>query len=106
VVVRYFGGTLLGVGGLINAYRKACHEALKNARIIKKHLFEVYHILFPYTEMNGVMKLIKTMNLEYYDHSIGQNCELKVKIPLEKSVEFISQITRKKNIISNLILNE
>jgi uncharacterized YigZ family protein len=59
VVVRYFGGKLLGVSGLINAYRKAAESALKNGEIIELYIKDYYELIFPYTVINDVMKLIK-----------------------------------------------
>ena len=59
VVVRYFGGTLLGVGGLINAYRTAASEALDHAGIMKKYVYQVYTIRFEYANMNIVMKILE-----------------------------------------------
>jgi uncharacterized YigZ family protein len=59
VVVRYFGGTLLGVRGLIDAYKGAAADALKNARIVEKTINEVYEIDFEYEAMNSVQKIIK-----------------------------------------------
>lgn len=62
VVVRYFGGTLLGVSGLINAYRSAAADAIGNAEIIEKYLTERYLVTFPYTSMNDLMKILKDEN--------------------------------------------
>ncbi|MDF1559251.1 MAG: YigZ family protein [Bacteroidales bacterium] len=59
VVIRYFGGTLLGVSGLINAYRTAAAEALENATVSERHLTEYWLITFPYEAMNDVMKVLK-----------------------------------------------
>jgi len=59
VVVRYFGGTLLGVRGLIDAYKGAAADAIKNATIITKTIQEIYEISFDYIAMNTVLKIIK-----------------------------------------------
>ena len=59
VVVRYFGGTLLGVSGLINAYKNAAADALSNAKIIQKRIETTWALLFTYHEMQDVMNLIK-----------------------------------------------
>jgi uncharacterized YigZ family protein len=72
-VVRYFGGTLLGVPGLINAYKIATEEALKQADIIEKTINDVYSIAFDYLQMNDIMRLIKEDNLviiqQFFDNS-------------------------------------
>jgi uncharacterized YigZ family protein len=81
VVVRYFGGTLLGIGGLIKAYRTASHEALKNAVIIEKYVQQLLKISFGYSEMNLLMKVIKDMGIKPFDENFKLNCELKVQVP-------------------------
>ena len=78
VVVRYFGGTKLGVSGLINAYKTAAEEALKNAKIIKKTLHDIYELRFEYSEMNEVMRIMKEEQIE----QVGQNFELNCSITL------------------------
>lgn len=59
VVIRYFGGTLLGVSGLINAYRSAASDALDNAKVVERHLVERWLLSFSYSAMNDVMKVLK-----------------------------------------------
>ena len=59
IVVRYFGGTLLGVRGLIDAYKGAAADAIKNATIVTKTIQEIYEISFDYIAMNTVLKIIK-----------------------------------------------
>jgi len=90
IVIRYFGGTLLGVGGLINAYRTASQEALKNARIIKQYFFVIYEIKFEYPEMNKVMTLLKEMNTEQFEQKFEISCSLKVKVKKADKEKFIS----------------
>ena len=58
VVVRYFGGTLLGVPGLINAYKNASLEAIKESKVVAKTVNDVYEVYFDYLQMNDVMKLV------------------------------------------------
>jgi uncharacterized YigZ family protein len=66
VVVRYFGGKLLGVSGLINAYRSAAESALKNSEITELYIQDFYEVIFPYGAINDVMKIIK-------DDEVGQS---------------------------------
>jgi uncharacterized YigZ family protein len=80
VVVRYFGGTLLGVPGLINAYRTATELALIEAVIIKKTVNDVYTIAFDYLQMNDVMRIIKEDSLEILERQFDNNCAIKVSI--------------------------
>jgi uncharacterized YigZ family protein len=76
VVVRYFGGTLLGVSGLITAYKLAAANALENAVIIEKKVKEVYQLTFDYLQMNDVMKLMKDEELEQISQNFDLNCTL------------------------------
>ncbi|TDG35008.1 YigZ family protein [Pedobacter changchengzhani] len=80
VVVRYFGGTLLGVPGLINAYKTASLEALNSAEIIIKTINDIYEVSFQYLQMNDVMKLIKDESLEILTQKFDIDCSLKMEI--------------------------
>jgi len=88
IVVRYFGGTLLGTGGLINAYRAAARESLENAEIIHRTVNCSYKLLFGYPVMNEVMKLVKDENLEQSDQVFEIDCKMKVRFraSLEKRI--------------------
>ena len=76
VVVRYFGGTLLGVSGLINAYRNAAADALKNAKIIEKIIENEFFLYFTYKELNDVMQIIKQENLTIFQTWFEEKCRL------------------------------
>jgi len=80
VVVRYFGGTLLGVGGLINAYRTSVKDALSSAVIIIGLIREKYLVEFPYTSMNSVMKIIKEESIEQSNQKFELDCSLVISI--------------------------
>jgi uncharacterized YigZ family protein len=80
VVVRYFGGTLLGVPGLINAYKVATEEALKLAVIIQKTVNDIYTIKFDYLQMNDVMRIIKDENLPVLEQQFDNDCSMQLSI--------------------------
>lgn len=81
VVIRYFGGTLLGVSGLINAYRSAAEDALSNARIVEKHVMESWLVTFPYTSMNDVMKVLKEEGCSQHSHDYsGEECSTEISL--------------------------
>ncbi|QEC74565.1 IMPACT family protein [Mucilaginibacter ginsenosidivorax] len=80
VVVRYFGGTLLGVPGLINAYKVATEEALKLAVIIQKTVNDIYTIKFDYLQMNDVMRIIKDENLLVLEQQFDNDCSIQLSI--------------------------
>jgi uncharacterized YigZ family protein len=80
VVVRYFGGTLLGVSGLIRAYREAGAEALDAAGIIERKVCREIRVSFPYEAMNGVMRLCKDFDLNPREQVYDSSCELKLEV--------------------------
>lgn len=98
VVVRYFGGTLLGVGGLINAYRNAAREALNDAVLVKKIIKVEYDLSFPYSAMNDVMTLIKDEDLKQSQQVFELDCTLRISI--RKSAE--KRLSKKMSLIKDL----
>lgn len=80
VVVRYFGGTLLGVPGLINAYKTATQEAINNANIIEKTIDLSFILDFSHPLLNEVMKIIKDEQLKVLDQNFDLNCTMKLEI--------------------------
>ncbi len=86
VVVRYFGGTLLGTGGLINAYRTATADAISNAKIITGFIEDKYKLKFSYKEMNDVMQIIKQENLNVLNTRFELDCELDFSVRKSESV--------------------
>lgn len=79
-VVRYFGGTLLGVPGLIHAYKEASLAAIKEAEIIEKTLKDRYQIHVPYTQLNKVMKILKEENITIIAQELDTECSLIIEI--------------------------
>tara|TARA_R110000765_G_scaffold212007_3_gene317082 strand:+ start:2573 stop:3175 length:603 start_codon:yes stop_codon:yes gene_type:complete len=80
-VVRVFGGTKLGVGGLISAYKEAAKLALENATIIKKVLQQHLSVSFEYSEMDIVMRLVKKHQLEVISQELHLKCKIILSIP-------------------------
>jgi len=80
VVVRYFGGTLLGVPGLIQAYKQATQDAIKNSELISKTVNDVYEVNFDYLQMNDVMKIIKEEQLVINTQSFDAQCSIVLEI--------------------------
>lgn len=85
VVVRYFGGTLLGVSGLINAYRAASKNAIENAHLIEKTVEDILLIDFSYESMNEVMKVFKDEQLPQLKTVFDMQCSIKTSIRLNDS---------------------
>lgn len=95
VVVRYFGGILLGTGGLITAYKAAALEAITAAEIIDSVLESTYAVVFGYEQMNDVMRIMKEHQLSILSQSESLTCSLtfSVRESLESSViERLSKI--------------
>lgn len=92
VVVRYFGGTLLGVPGLIQAYKSAAIMALQLTPIIQRPIEVSYEIHFDYTKMNDVMMVVKQMNCTVQSQEMNLFCVLKVGIPKSKLDETLYRL--------------
>lgn len=97
-VVRYFGGTLLGVPGLINAYKTATIEALSAAQIIEKTINDQYQIQFDYLQMNEVMKLMKDEKVELVEQKMDNQCEMVIEIRKTQVDKIIHQLEKIPNL--------
>jgi uncharacterized YigZ family protein len=80
VVVRYFGGTLLGVPGLINAYKLATEEALKVATVVERTVNDTYRLDFNYPQMNEVMRVIKNDNITIGTQQFDNACTMQIAV--------------------------
>lgn len=80
VVVRYFGGTLLGVSGLINAYKTSAAEVIKECKIVEKFISFNYTIHFPFEFLNDVMKLLKQTDCKIISQQFDNDCEISFSI--------------------------
>ena len=101
VVVRYFGGILLGTGGLVVAYKEAVADALNHAEIIEKTVDETISINFDYVLMNDVMRVIKDTNAQIINQTFDNQCSMQLTIRkqdvklLIKKLEKINSLTIK-----------
>ena len=78
VVVRYFGGVKLGVGGLISAYKTTAQLTLEEANIVERTIDKHYYITFDYKNMNKVMRIIKEKNIDIVNQKMELNCEIEI----------------------------
>lgn len=95
VVVRYFGGTLLGVPGLINAYKSASLEAISNAEIIEKLVYKRFILKYNFEKTNEIMKIVKEFNLKILTQEYSDKCEMKIEIRqslIEKVVSKLEEL--------------
>lgn len=88
IVVRYFGGIKLGTSGLIAAYREAARLALDEASKVERHEMVMALIHFPYSALNDVMKVVKSMDVEIGKRVFDNDCSLQVKLPSDALTNF------------------
>jgi putative IMPACT (imprinted ancient) family translation regulator len=98
IVVRYFGGTLLGVSGLINAYRSAAADAIEKAEIAECIVREYYSLKFPYSSMNDVMRIIKDGSLVQSDQNFELECSIRTGIRLSERDLILSKFATVENL--------
>jgi len=93
VVVRYFGGSLLGVPGLINAYKTATADALATATITEKWIEDIVAINFDYPAMGEVLHLLKQAEASIYEQDLQLFCRIKAGIPHKHSAAYLQKIS-------------
>jgi len=101
VVIRYFGGTKLGVSGLINAYKTATHDALSNARIITRTVDAIYTVTFGYAMMNEAMRLVKELNLQIVEQHFDNTCTVKLRVRRSLESEFLSRCSKIEGLLAD-----
>ena len=104
VVVRYFGGSLLGVPGLINAYKTAASLALQTVPIVRKAILISYSIEFEYPAMNDVMQIIKNLNCEIIHQESQLFPRIHLRVPLKSEDDFLQKLTEMRNVEIKKIL--
>lgn len=92
VVVRYFGGTLLGVPGLINAYKNSTAMALQTVPLVQRAIVVPYRLQFDYTQMNPVMTLLKQCGCQVIKNEIQLFCMMEVNIPRNRETELLYKL--------------
>lgn len=97
VVVRYFGGTLLGVPGLINAYKSAAALVLQLTPIVQKTVEALYHLQFDYTTMNEVMMIAKQCNCTVLEKEMQLFCTIKLAVPVHRKEEVLYRLREIRN---------
>lgn len=98
LVVRYWGGTLLGVPGLINAYKTASSLALQITPVIEKQIEISYTIEFDYTQMNEVMMLMKQYNCNIHSNEMQLFCIINAGIPKNRLNEVLYRLNDLQNV--------
>jgi uncharacterized YigZ family protein len=93
VVIRYFGGVKLGVGGLISAYKTSAQLTLNEANIIEKTIDKKFKITFDYKNMNKVMRIIKEKNIQIVHQKMEMNCEIEIASRKKNAEEIVAIFT-------------
>src|SRR5690554_6762165 len=94
VVVRYFGGTKLGVGGLVTAYKTAAAEAISANEIIAKVVTEKVSFHFDYLDMNDVMRIIKSLDLQIGEQHFDNRCAMTLEVRRVLTEEVVNQLSK------------
>jgi uncharacterized YigZ family protein len=94
VVIRYFGGKLLGVSGLINAYKTAAESALQNSEIIELYIEDYYELRFPYSAINDVMKVIKEEEAGQSMQKFELECSMSINFRASSRDRILNAISR------------
>ena len=94
IVVRYFGGILLGASGLANAYKTAARDAIEHAEIIEKTIDIRYRLHFEYALMNDVMRVIKEYGLTPLNQDFNLDCRLEIEVRQSQSVRLYDTIAK------------
>ncbi len=92
IVIRYFGGILLGTGGLITAYKEAAKDALEQAKIVEKVITTRFDIQFGYELMNEVLRVFKDFEPEILRSELQYDCNYRVAIPISTSQQFFKKM--------------
>ncbi len=100
-VTRIFGGTKLGVGGLIQAYRTAAQMALENSKITQKTVTITFQLAFDYAEMDRVMRTIKQKEIDIIHQKMELECELWIAVERSKDNEVFSLFEEMQNVSIN-----
>ncbi len=94
VVVRYFGGTKLGVSGLIQAYKESTAEVIAVSKIIEKTVDRIIKIDFDYISMNGVMRIIKEMNPRIDEQVFDNICTMHLRIRESEADQLLAKLSK------------
>lgn len=106
VVIRYFGGTKLGVSGLIHAYKTAAAEAISNNIIEERTVNDVYDIKFDYLVMNDIMRIIKDETPKQLSHKYDLNCKICISVPQSKIGNLIHKFEKIDSVVCTLLRTE
>tara|TARA_B100001287_G_C22636764_1_gene507964 strand:+ start:331 stop:936 length:606 start_codon:yes stop_codon:yes gene_type:complete len=103
IVVRYFGGTKLGISGLIRCYRSCATLAINNSKIINKKIIDLIEINFKIEHINSVMKIIKNENLKIKEQKISTTSKIILETPRKKVDEILKKLNSDHKLEANIL---
>lgn len=92
VVVRYFGGIKLGVGGLVRAYKTAAEEALTNSQIVEIKLMQHYLLTFDYGIYSDLLIICRQLQIEISHHQLEENCSINIILSQASIANFMAKL--------------
>lgn len=101
IVVRYYGGTKLGVSGLVKAYKESAKMTLENSEIITKELQEKIEIKFPFAQQNQIFTLLNKFDTKIIDFTSEENCTIFAAIKVSQKENISDQLSEMQNIVFN-----
>lgn len=101
IVVRYYGGTKLGVSGLVKAYKESAKMTLENSEIITKELEEKIEIKFPFAQQNQIFTLLNKFDTKIIDFTSEENCTIFAAIKVSQKENISDQLSEMQNIVFN-----
>lgn len=101
IVVRYYGGTKLGVSGLVKAYKESAKMTLENSEIITKELQEKIEIKFPFAQQNHIFTLLNKFDTKIIDFTSEENCTILAAIKVSQKENISDQLSEMQNIVFN-----
>lgn len=103
IVVRYFGGTKLGISGLIRCYRSCATLAINSSKIINKQIIDLIEINFKIEHINSVMKIIKNENLKIKEQKISTTSKIILETPRKKVDEILEKLNSNHKLEANIL---
>lgn len=103
IVIRYFGGTKLGVGGLITAYKEAARDALENAQIVEQTVDNFYRLEFSYEIMSDVMNFVKQQQLNITNQTLEETGTIEFRIRESEADNMVQLLEKIKNLKITLL---
>lgn len=106
IVVRYFGGVKLGVGGLVNAYRSAAEDALYRAEIIEKTVTRNFVLQYDYESTAEVMRMVSDFNLQIIKQDFSERCTMALEVPVKINDAFLEKVKLLQSMNFNITCTE